>query len=909
MRFLTSFFILIFVLTLNSNAQIIQDTLKPTGFDPELAAVMNGNPSEYTIAKITTRGNVTFNQELLVSISGLLVGDKVILPGGELLSKAITKLWEQRYFEDVNIYLTGVKGRDINIEIVVSERPRVLNYIFRGTKNKSERVDLEEKLGLNQNRILTENLKRSAREQILKFYVDKSFVNASVNVIEEKIPENPDFNNLVFDIKRGRKIKIDNINFAGNTSVTDIKLKKQLRGNKEKFKASFYRTDKQSVYEEVKRIPLKTYVKNWGFLSVNQTREFLAPWLRLKLSSGKYSKKKFDDDRNAIIQYYNTIGHRDAVIEADTTYIRGTNSMNIEFKINEGRKYYFGDLKFKGNTKYSDSILNNIVGIKKGDIYNISVLNKKLGEELSPDGGTDVKGLYMDDGYLFFRVEPVETAINNDTIDFTIQITEGPQATIRNVTIAGNDKTKEYVIRRELRTVPGEKFSRGDLIRSNRELAALNYFNQEKIGINPQPNPEDGTVDIAYTVEEKSSDQLELSAGWGGGAIGITGTLGVSFNNFSLKNIFKKNAWDPLPQGDGQKLSLRIQSNGQLFQSYNFSFTEPWLGGKKRNSFSVSAFHNITRSGGEFDSRGRLLVSDNLYLKSTGVTLSLGKQLKKPDDFFSLIYSLNFVRYRLKNYVGLFKDYNTGISTNVNLKIALARNSVNNPQFPSSGSSFLLSGAFTAPYSLIGIKPRVDNQYSLPEFHKWRFNSEFYVPLTKGAGADKNKQLVLKAAVKMGFIGRYNTKLVISPFERFQVGDAGLNNSFTPLGFDIIAHRGYFVYNNSNPRVNPENVNNNNQEFFTIFNKYTLELRYPLSLNPTSTIYALTFLEAANGWYNYKDYNPFQLRRSAGVGMRFFLPMFGLLGFDYGVGLDRVRQGAPLKDASRFTFMLGFEPE
>jgi outer membrane protein insertion porin family len=514
----------------------------------------------------------------------------------------------------------------------------------------------------------------------------------------------------------------------------------------------------------------------------------------------------------------------------------------------------------------------------------------------------------MDDGYLFFRIEPIETAVYNDTIDFTVQLTEGPQATIRNVTIAGNDKTKEHVIRRELRTVPGDKFSRADLIRSNRELAALNYFNQEKIGINPQPNPEDGTVDIAYSVEEKSSDQLELSAGWGGG-VGVTGTLGVSFNNFSIKNIFKGKSWDPLPQGDGQKLSLRMQSNGKVFQSYNFSFTEPWLGGKRRNSFSVSAFHNRTNSGGSYNSRGQYVPSSTQFLRSTGVTLSLGKQLRKPDDFFSLVYSLNFVRYRLQNFDGLFRGYNTGVSTNVNFKFALVRNSVNNPQFPSSGSSFLLSGAFTPPYSLVGIKPKADNQFSLPEFHKWRFTSEFYVPITRGAGADKNKQLVLKAAVKMGLIGRYNKDLSISPFERFQVGDAGLNNQFTPLGFDVIAHRGYFVYNNSNPKINPESAANNNQDFFTIFNKYTMELRYPLSLSPTSTIYALGFLEAANGWYSVKDYNPFQLRRSAGVGMRFFLPMFGLLGFDYGVGLDRVQNGQPLKAAARFTFMLGQEPD
>ncbi|MGV3595933.1 MAG: BamA/OMP85 family outer membrane protein, partial [Sediminibacterium sp.] len=607
---------------------------------------------------------------------------------------------------------------------------------------------------------------------------------------------------------------------------------------------------------------------------------------------------------------YNSLGHRDAVIEKDTVYYNKAGHLNIDIKMNEGRKYYFGNITWRGNTKYSDSVLTAIIGIRKGDIYNLDVLNKKLGKSASPDGG-DISGLYQDDGYLFFRTDPVETAVYNDTIDFEIRIIEGPQATIKNIRISGNDRTKEHVIRRELRTIPGEKFSRSDLIRSQREIAQLNYFNQEKIGINPIPNPEDGTVDINYSVEEKSSDQLELSAGWGG-VIGLTGTLGVSFNNFSIRNIWKKSAWDPLPMGDGQKLSLRVQSNGKAFRSYNFSFTEPWLGGKKRNALTFSIYN--TRFGQTFNPGTGLFdpnFADRSFISTTGATISLAKQLKWPDDFFSLSIGLNFTRYKLSNYaidpINL-PGFNNGNVHNFNFRVALQRSSVDQPLFPRSGSNFMLSLAITPPYSLIN--PNITNKvnpYRWVEYHKWRFNGEWFVPLGKPHGEERNKQFVLRASAKFGFLGRFNQNLQISPFERFQVGDAGLSNQFALLGYDIIAHRGYPVYDNSNPKVNPDQQQA--RQYFTIFNKYTMELRYPLSLNPSSTIYGLAFYEAANGWFNIKDYNPFKLRRSVGLGMRFFLPMFGLLGFDYGIGLDRFTPNGPLKDAARFTFMLGFEPE
>jgi outer membrane protein insertion porin family len=421
------------------------------------------------------------------------------------------------------------------------------------------------------------------------------------------------------------------------------------------------------------------------------------------------------------------------------------------------------------------------------------------------------------------------------------------------------------------------------------------------------PNADDGTVDINWTVEEKSSDQLELSAGWGGN-IGLTGTLGVTFNNFSINNIFSKKAWDPLPTGDGQKLSVRFQSNGKAFRSYNVSFTEPWLGGRKRNSFTVSVYDTKYRNGIYNGYTGYYTYGENdSYIETSGVSVSLGKQLKWPDDFFSLVTSLNYTRYVLKDYA-IFRGFSNGVSNNFNLKLALQRSSVNQPIFPSGGSTFLLSGQFTPPYSLFDKnKATSKNPYELVEYHKWRFNGEWYVPIGKPSGAERNKQFVLKAAVKYGYIGRYNNKLEVSPFERFQLGDAGLSNNFALLGYDIISHRGYPVYETSNPKVNPDQQSAS--QFFTMFNKYTVEMRYPLSLSPSSTIFALGFFEAANGWYSFKDYNPFKLRRAVGLGMRFYLPMFGLLGFDYGIGLDRYTPGGGLKDAARFTFMLGYEPE
>lgn len=909
------FLVLVVLFSAVTSVAVAQDTPRVTSIDPDLLALQTARvPKEYTIRSIRVQGVTTLDTAIVLSISGLRTGDKVTIPGSDVFAKAINNLWRQRFFSNVEIYITAVRDDFIDLELNVAERPKLGNFTFYGIR-KSEKEDIIAKLNLVKGTIITENTKRNAKDVIEKYYQDKGYMNVQINIEEAKDPAFINANSLSFYIDKRNKVRVNEINFFGNETVSDLKLKKQFKETKEMSKFTLNPDETPSPYGEQERMAFKDYVKDFGFLSITKTKNLIDPYFRFKLFSGaKFDRAKYEEDKIALLQYYNSLGFRDAQIVDDTQYYNKKGNLQIDLKVEEGNRYYFGDIAWRGNTKYSDSLLTAILGIQRGDIYNIDVLNKRLGKQLTAEGG-DISGLYMDDGYLFFRVDPVETAVYNDTIDHEIRIVEGPQARYKNIIITGNEKTKDYVIRRELRTMPGELFSRSDLIRSQRELAALNFFNQEKINPNVVPDQSDGTVDVTWELEEKSSDQLELSAGWGGG-VGLTGTLGVSFNNFSIKNIFKKEAWDPLPQGDGQKLSVRYQSNGRAYTSYNFSFTEPWLGGKKRNSLTLSLFRSKFSNAYDpqtmrFDKRK----SDTNYLKTTGITVSLGKQLKWPDDYFSLVYALNFTQYNLRNYPGFFRlsdgsELSTGKSTTVSLKLGLQRSSVFDPTFPRFGSNIVASVQLTPPYSLFNPDLVTSkNPYRNPEYHKWRFNAEWFVPIGKPMGAEKNRQFVLKMAAKYGFMGRYNKKLDFSPFERFQVGGDGLTNSFGLLGYDIIALRGYPVFDYSDPSVNNPDQSNANR-YFTIFNKYQLELRYPLVTNPSSTIYALTFFDAANGWYTFKNYNPFRLRRSVGVGMRFFLPMFGLLGFDYGIGLDRMQPGDNgLKNATRFTFMLGFEPE
>jgi outer membrane protein insertion porin family len=907
-RYLSGIFSLCFCALLATTSHA-QDTSKVTSVDPDLLALQNARvPKEYIVNSVQVTGLTTLDTAIVLSISGIQKGDKVMLPGGDVFSKAIANLWRQRFFSNVQIFITAVHDDKIDLEINVQERPKLGNFKFIGIK-KSEAEELQGKAGLVKQTIITENTKLNAVQVIKKFYAEKGFMNVQVRIEEKPDPAFTNSNSLTFYVDKNNKVKVNEVNFFGNETVSDLQLKKQLKGTKERTKLTLNPSKTPSPFGENKSLSFGEYVKDYGFLSLSKTKALLDPYFRFKLfSSAKFDRKKFEEDLQSVLDYYNSLGYRDAQIVDTALYYNKSGNLQVDIKVNEGDKYYFGNIAWRGNTKYPDSALTAFLGIQKGDVYNIDILNKRLGKQLSAEGG-DIGSLYQDEGYLFFRADPVETSVYNDTIDYEIRIVEGPQARYKNITISGNEKTKDYVIRRELTTLPGELFSRSDLIRSQRQLVNLQYFNQEKVNPNVVPNQDDGTVDINWELEEKSSDQLELSAGWGGG-VGLTGTLGVTFNNFSIKNIFKKEAWDPLPQGDGQKLSLRYQSNGRAYNSYNFSFTEPWLGGKKPNSLTFSLYKSKFSNAydyvtGQFD-KAR---SDTNYLKTFGASVSLGKRLKWPDDFFTLVYSLNYTNYSMRNYP-IFSGFDNGTSSNFSLKIALQRSTIFDPTFPRSGSNFVASVQLTPPYSLLNPDlVNKSNPYEHPEYHKWRFTSEWFLPLGKPTGADKTRQFVLKLSAKYGFIGRYNNKLETSPFERFQLGGDGLTNSYGLLGYDVISLRGYPVFENSDPSINnPDQTSTN--KFFTIFNKYSLELRYPLVTNPGSTIYGLTFFDAANGWYSFKDYNPFRLRRSVGVGMRFFLPMFGLLGFDYGVGLDRLQPGQNrFKNATKFTFMLGYEPE
>lgn len=890
------------------------DTLPPSQPANQSVFPLNvGEPRQYEIADIQVVGTQYLDKSLLLSLSGLNVGDKITYPGGDQFTKAIQSLWSQRLFADVTIYVTKIQDDKIWLEIGLTEMPRMSGFSWKGIK-KTEGDELTTKAGLRKGSVITDALKQNVRGTVHKYYSDKGFGNAVVKIDQRTDSGQVNSAYLTFIVTKGNKVRTENIYIVDNYNIADAKIKKKMKGTRERSRFTLH-PDTEHYFQDSVALP-NDFWQTYGFLQPTRALEKLDPYFRFKLfTSSKFNENKYIEDKGKVIALYNSRGFRDALITRDTVYKSASQNLNIELEIAEGKKYYFGDITWKGNTRFNDSALTRILGINKGDIYNLELLEKKLGKQMSQEGG-DITSAYMDNGYLFFQIDPVEIGIRGDTIDYEIRMREGPQATIKEVRIAGNEKTNEHVIRRELRTIPGEKFSRQDLIRSQREISNLGFFNPEKIGINPVPNVNDGTVDIDYTVEEKANDQLELSAGWGG-YIGLTGTLGVTFNNFSIRNIFRKETWDPLPSGDGQKLSVRVSSNGKAYRSYNFSFTEPWLGGKKRNQFSVSFYSSYQNPYAYNDYYkglyGDTSTSTNGHFKVLGASVALGKQLKWPDDYFSLVYSVNYQQYKLKNYNYFMIDgFENGTSNNINFKITLSRSSVDQPIFPRSGSNFMLSAQYTPPYSLFQpdkdyTKEPVADQFKFIEYQKYRFNAEWYVPLSKPMGSDA-KAFVLKVAAKFGYITRYNSRTTLSPFGRFELGGDGLSN-FAIYDRDIISQRGYPVYYTSDPSVNPDNGQPANYSGFTVFNKYVMELRYPFSLNPSSTIFGLAFLEAANGYKDIQEYNPFRLRRSAGIGMRFYLPMFGLLGFDYGIGFDRIKPGGGLKDAAKFTFMLGFEPE
>lgn len=856
---------------------------------------------EYEIGGIRVEGAKFLDPRILITLSGLTKGDKIKIPG-EQISKAIKTLWKQKLFTNISIDAEKFEGGKIFLVIYVEERPRLSGHSFKGIKN-SDAEELNKKLDLHAGRIWTENLKNTTVQAIKNYYIDKGFLSTTVDIAEKpsanKVPNNID---LSLHINKGPKVKIDHINIYGNSAIPEAKLKRQMKETREKIKF-----DLDGLFQFKKNFARDSiHVKWWqipGNLSVMRAMDYASRHLNLNFfKTSKFKRDEYEDDKKKIIDFYNTKGYRDAKILSDTVYNTGAKTLDINIYVEEGKQYYFRNIYFNGNTKYPDSLLSKIMNIKRGEVYNQKLLDERVSG--SPDGG-DLSSLYMDDGYLFFSVNPLEVKIDGDSIDIELRISEGAQATIRNVRIVGNTKTNEKVIRRELRTLPGNKFSRTDLIRSQREIVNLGYFDPAQLDVVPIPNPENGTVDIEYRVVEKPSDQLELSAGWGGRtaagySAGLFGTLGVNFTNFSLKNIIDKKAWTPLPSGDGQRLGIRANSNGRAFQSYSVSFTEPWLGGKKPLALDF-AFNRLRANS--FDGTDFSKISGRYF--STSVYVGLSTRLKKPDDFFTLSTGIEFQHYILDNYATffIFKD---GRATNLNAQVALARDSreMAGPTYYNKGIYFMLQAKATLPYSyMFNARKNLDyenpalstsDKYKFVEYYKFKFQFEWYMPVWKN--------LVFKAGANMSFLGYYNPKIRDSPFERAEFGGDGLTNMTmgTQLGRDIISMRGYGILTPTGGAP--------------IFNKFSLELRYPISLNQSATIYALAFVDAGNYWMRIRDYKPYDLARSAGVGVRVFLPMFGLLGFDYGLGFDADKYG-PVGNGNffskygKFRIILGREPE
>lgn len=818
----------LFISTLSVSAQVL--------IGGETQTIDYGNPKTYMIGGVVISGTKYLDENVLISISGLTVGDSLEIPS-EKTSEAIKNLWKQGLFSDIQIYVTRVQGQTIFLELRLTERPRLSTFKFNNV-SKSDADKIREKIKLERDKVVTENVKAATKTAVVDYYIEKGYLNATATIQEIRDSTTANRVILIIDVQKKNRIKIHKINFEGNYYLTSSTLKGTMKETKE------------------------------------------SKWYKI-FSSSKFLEDKFQEDKASIIAKYTDKGYRDAKIISDSVYRYNDDEVDLTIKIDEGHQYFFRNITWVGNIKYSSHVLDSILAIKKGDIYEQSALDERL---FMNQNGHDISSLYMDDGYLFFSVTPVEVNVENDSIDLEMRIYEGKQARINKVTVVGNIKTNDRVIMREIRTKPGQLFSRADIIRTQRELAQLGYFDQEKLGVNPKPNPVDGTVDIEYTVEEKPSDQLELSGGYG--ANQLVGTLGLSFNNFSARNMFKKGAWTPLPSGDGQRLSLRAQTNGKYYQSYNASFTEPWLGGKKPNSLSVSVFHSVQSNGVSFGEGNRQAI----YI--TGMSVGLGKRLKKPDDFFTNYNEVNYQYYTLDNYVGTFL-FNNGHSTNLSFTEAISRNSIDAPIYPRTGSTLTFSLKFTLPYSLFNnvnyATASIAERYKYIEYHKWKFSSSWF---TKLAG-----NLVLNTKIQYGFLGLYNRAVGPAPFERFYVGGDGLSG-YALDGREIIALRGY-----TNNSVTPRNAAGA-QVGGTIFDKYTLELRYPLSLNPSATIYLLAFAEGGNSWLTFKDFNPFSSKRSAGGGVRIFLPVFGLLGLDWGYGFDEIPND-PNANGPQFHFTIG----
>jgi outer membrane protein insertion porin family len=850
-------------------------------------SIYYSSPKEYVIAGLEVDGIRYLDTQVLLQISGLNVGDKIMVPG-EAFATAIKKLWNHGLFSDVKITVDKISGDNIWLRVNLQERPRLAEVNFNGV-TKSEKDDITKKVLLLKGSQITDNQLTSAERLIKNIFLDKGFLNTTVNVIQRD--DTTQNNSVILDINvdKKEKVKVSEIVYHGNANLKSGVLEKSMKKTKAKKIKNFF-------------------------------------------SSKKFLTEKYTEDKINLIKKYNERGYRDATISKDSITKLDNDKVRVDIWVDEGNKYYFRDIKWVGNTVYPSEYLSARLGIKKGDVFDQKLLDKR-----TKDDEDAVSSDYLDHGYLFFSLSPMETRVDADSIDLEMRIQEGRQATIDKIIISGNTKTNEHVARRELRTLPGDLFSKSDIIRTVRELSQLGHFDPEAITPDVRPHPENGTVDINYELVEKANDQIELSGGWGANM--FVGTVGLKFSNFSVRNIMNKDAWRPLPTGDGQALSLKAQTSGKFYKSYSFSFTEPWFGGRKPNSFTISFSHSKVNysannsynsysdpygssgygsSGGyspygygyspygygygygsgidygtnyTYDSQSS--ASDQIQITSA-FAIGYGYRLSWPDDYFTMYHELSFQHYQLQNMAGYYYFLNDGTGAgnggfnNFSLKTAFGRNSMDNPLYTRRGSSFTLALQLTPPYSLLnGVdysKVGLAERYKWIEYHKWTFKGDWYSPLSK------NTNLVLHTKFEYGFLGNYN-KYRQSPFEGFRVGGSGMSG-YNLYGSEIIALRGYKDYSLSSSQGS------------NIYNKLSMELRYPVILKPSSTIYVLGFLEAGNAWNNFDDYNPFKLHRSAGAGVRIFLPMFGLMGIDWGYGFDKV-PGQSDAAGSQFHFVIG----
>ncbi|MCB4799310.1 BamA/OMP85 family outer membrane protein [Neotamlana laminarinivorans] len=816
---------------------------------------------KYTIGEITVSGDTSFNEQTIISYSGLRKGKEINIPGEEI-ANAIKKLWNSKLFNDIEVYVSKVEGDVATLEIRLSDLPQLnLLKIYGVKKGKKENIIEETKL--KKGTKVTENLITTTKNFLEKKYKKDGFLNTKVHIntveVKDSIPTSRV--NMVLNIDKGEKVKIKDIEFAGNDVLSDKMLRKAMKSTKK----------------------------------INRLRIY---------KRSKFIDSAYQADLDHVVDKYKENGYRDARIITDSVIYNDDKTISLKIDVNEGELYKFGNITFIGNTVYSNEYLNSILRIKKGDTYNGVELQKRIADDTKPDG-FDITNQYQNNGYLFSQINPVEVSADNNIIDIEVRITEGKPAYFNKVTVVGNDKTNDHVVYRELRTRPGQLYSKANVVRTVRELGQMGFFDAQEIAPNfINPNPNEGTIDMEYSVKETGSSQIELQGGYGGG--GFIGTLGLSFNNFSIKDIFKKEAYKPIPMGDGQSLALRLQAS-RFFQTYSFSFSEPWLGGKRPVQFSTSLSH--TKQFLYNYQTGNADKSQSFNI--TGITFGLAKRLSVPDDYFTLSQAVSFQRYDLNNYnTGLF-TFGDGYSNNLSYTIGLNRNNTSvDPVFPTAGSKFGITAKLTLPYSLFDgvdygelLEERetadsdrigeIDQErYKWLEFYKLNFKGEWYTQIVKN--------LVLRPLVEFGYLGAYNKDRGVIPFERYFLGGDGLAN-YSLDGREVIQLRGY--PNQSLTPLDPS-TGSASADGGSIYNKFSLELRYPITLSASAKIYALGFLEGGVSYNDFKNYNPFNVKRSAGLGVRIFMPAFGLLGIDFGHGFDPL-PGETTKNGWETHFIIG----